>query len=221
MPRLHSLAKIDLPREKLKKYGSAKLSDHELLAVILGSGVPGRNVLELSKHVLALMTRLGAAKVTLEHLQIEKGLGQIKSLQILALFALSERWSTAEPTELFSAQDVWKLCLDLRAAKKEHFVAFFLDVRGRVIERQVISIGILDASLVHPREVFEPAIALHAASVIVAHNHPSGNHEPSDADIEVTKQLVAAGTILDIPILEHVILSERGFTSLKKLGIIP
>ena len=108
-------------------------------------------------------------------------------------------------------RDSWKLCVDFRESKKEHFVAFYLDTQGKVIERQIVSIGTLDASLVHPREVFEPAVALHAASIIVAHNHPSGNLEPSAEDIEITKRLVHAGKILDISIVDHVIVAKGGW----------
>lgn len=221
MPRIKDIPKVDLPREKLEKYGPEKLTDSELLALLLGSGIKGLNVLQLSKKIFKLIEKVGAEKITLEMLLEEKGLGRAKASQIIAVLALGKRLQNKEKPEILTPQDVWKLCSDFRESKREHFAAFYLDTQGRAIERQIVSIGTLDASLVHPREVFEPAVSLRAASIIVAHNHPSGNLEPSREDIEITKQLVAAGKILDIQIIDHVIVTKIGFTSSKKKGIIP
>ncbi len=210
MSRIKGVLKVDMPREKLEKYGPEKLTDSELLALLLGSGIKGLNVLRLSKKILKLIEKVGVEKITLEMLLEEKGLGKAKASQIIAVLALGKRLHDKTKPEILTPQDVWKLCADFRESKREHFVAFYLDTQGRVIERQIISIGTLDASLVHPREVFEPAVSLRAASIIVAHNHPSGNLEPSREDVEITKQLVGAGKILDIQIIDHVIVtSER------------
>lgn len=198
-----------MPREKLEKYGPEKLTDSELLALLLGSGIKGLNVLRLSKKILKLIEKVGVKKITLEKLLEEKGLGKAKASQIIAVLALGKRLHDKTKPEILTPQDVWKLCADFRESKREHFVAFYLDTQGRVIERQIISIGTLDASLVHPREVFEPAVSLRAASIIVAHNHPSGNLEPSREDVEITKQLVEAGKILDIQIIDHVIVTNE------------
>ncbi len=209
MSRIKGVSKVDMPREKLEKYGPDKLTDSELLALLLGSGIKGLNVLQLSKKILRLIEKVGVEKITFRTLLEEKGLGRAKASQIIAVLALGKRLQNKEKPEILTPQDVWKLCADFRDSKREHFAAFYLDTQGRVIERQIVSIGTLDASLVHPREVFEPAVSLRAASIIVAHNHPSGNLEPSREDIEITKQLVEAGKILDIQIIDHVIVTDK------------
>ncbi|HCC06177.1 TPA: hypothetical protein DEP94_02380 [Candidatus Nomurabacteria bacterium] len=213
--KLKSLAKIDLPREKLQKYGVNKLKDHELLALLLGSGIKDTNVLELSKKILKNIEKDGIDKITLEKLLVIKGLGKAKSSQIIALLELGKRLHTDRNPEVLSAQDVWNLCADFRESKKEHFAAFFLDTQSRLIERQIISIGTLNTSLVHPREVFEPAIKLSAASIIIAHNHPSGSLEPSKEDKKVTERLKQSGELLGIEVVDHIVLSKSGFLSIK------
>lgn len=213
--KLKSLAKVDLPREKLEKYGVNKLKDHELLALLLGSGIKNINVLELSKKILKNIEKDGVDKITLENLLEIKGLGKAKASQIIAVIELGKRLHSNRNPEILSAQDIWNLCVDFRNSKKEHFVAFYLDTQSRLIERQIISIGTLNNSLVHPREVFEPAIKLSTASIIIAHNHPSGILEPSKEDKQVTERLKQAGELLGIEVLDHVILSKSGYLSLK------
>lgn len=217
--KVTSLPKIDLPREKLQKYGVDKLADYELLAILLGSGIEGMNVLQLSKKILQTISKIGKEKITLGDLLKIKGLGNAKSAQIISVIELTRRLNT-ETSEILSAEDVWKFCADIRESKKEHLVAFYLDTQNRLIERQIISIGTLDSSLVHPREVFEPAIALHSASVIVAHNHPSGVLEPSHEDREVTKRLTEAGKILGIDLVDHVIVSKKAFASFQQKNLL-
>jgi DNA repair protein RadC len=212
MTKIKDLQKVDMPREKLQKYGVGKLDDYELLAILLGSGIEGLNVLQLSKKILFAVKKAGKDKITLEDLLKIKGLGKAKASQILAIIELAKRL-TSETLEILSAEDVWKLCGDIRESKKEHFVAFYLDTQNRLIERQIISIGTLTASLVHPREVFEPSVSLRAASVVVAHNHPSGNLEPSQEDKEITKRLEESGKILGIELSDHVIVSKTGYFS--------
>ena len=213
--KLKSLAKVDLPREKLQKYGVNKLQDHELLALLLGSGIKDVNVLQLSKKILTIVAKMGTDKITLEQLLEIKGLSQAKASQIIAVIELGRRLHTNRNPEVLSAQDIWNLCADFRESKKEHFVAFYLDTQSRLIERQIISIGTLNTSLVHPREVFEPAIKLSVASIIVAHNHPSGLLEPSKEDKQVTERLKQSGELLGIEIVDHIILSKSGYKSLK------
>jgi len=216
MAKIKDLPRVDRPRKKLEKYGPDKLSNPELLAVLLGSGIKGLNVLSLSKRIVKLIGEIGVNKVSLEKLLEERGLGKAKALQVIAALEFSKRMNLDKKLEILSAEDVWKLCADIRASKKEHFVAFYLDTQSKLIERQIISIGTLNASLIHPREVFEPAVALHAASVIVAHNHPGGDLEPSPEDSAATKRLAEAGKILGIEIIDHVIVAEAGFFSLKR-----
>lgn len=215
MPKMKDVPKIERPREKMEKYGPEKLKDEELLAILLGSGTKGLNVLQLSKRILKKIHIVGREKITLGILLEERGLGKAKAAQILALLALGQRLGSEDRSEILSSADIWKRCEDIRESKREHFLAFYLDTQGRVIERQIISIGTLTASLVHPREVFEPAVALHAASIVVAHNHPSGETGPSPTDIALTKRLAEAGKILGIPLDDHVIVSKKTYTSLK------
>lgn len=214
MTKIKNLTKIKLPREKLVKYGSTKLKDFELLAILLGSGIKGKNVLSLAKIILKKIKIIGLKKITIEDIKNIKGIGSTKAMQIIALIELSNRFTTTKP-EILSPKDIWKLCADIRSSKREHFVAFYLDTQSRLIERQIISIGTLSTSLVHSREVFEPALSLHAASIIVAHNHPSNNLKPSTADLALTKILIKSGKILGIPLENHVILTPKGYFNLK------
>jgi DNA repair protein RadC len=218
--KIKELAKVDRPREKLEKYGPDKLADPELLAVLLGSGIKGLNVIELSKKIVKMIEKTGADKVRLEELLKVKGLGKAKALQVIAALDFGKRMNLEQKPEILSANDCWKLCADIRNSKKEHFLAFYLDTQSKLIERQIVSIGTLNASLVHPREVFEPAIALHAASVIVAHNHPSGDTNSSSDDVAVTNRLVEAGKILGIEVIDHIIATTTGFMSFKDKGLL-
>jgi len=212
--KIKDLQKIDLPREKLAKYGSEKLKDYELLALLLGSGIKGLNVLELSKKILVTIQKIGIKKITLENLLEIKGLGKAKASQVFAMLELGKRLNNQNKVEILKAEDVWNFCADIRGMQREHFVAFYLDTQNNLIERQTISIGTLNSSLVHPREVFEPALSFHAASIIIAHNHPSGELETSAEDREVTKRLKEAGNLIGIEVLDHIILTKSGYKSI-------
>ncbi len=218
--KLKSLPKVDLPREKLEKYGANKLQDFELLAILLGSGIQGLNVLGLSKKVLQKTKKKGLQNITFEDLLKIKGLGKAKALQIIAVLELGNRFTQNEKPEILTAKDIWLLCSDIKDSKKEHFVAFYLDTQSRLIERQIISVGTLDSSLVHPREVFEPAIRIHASSIIIAHNHPFGSLELSVEDKEVTQRLKEAGELLGVEVQDHIIVTSQSFTSLKSEKMI-
>jgi len=215
MPKMKDIPRIERPRERLAKYGPEKLRDEELLALVLGAGTKGLNVLQLSRRILKRIHIVGREKITLDILLEERGLGKAKAAQILALLALGQRLGSEDQSEILSSEDIWRRCEDIRESKREQFLAFYLDTQGRVIERRVISIGTLNASLVHPREVFEPAVVLHAASIVVAHNHPSGDVNPSATDIALTKRLIESGKILGISIDDHIIVSKKTYTSLK------
>src|ERR1035437_9524887 len=218
--KIKDLQKIDLPREKLAKYGSEKLKDYELLALLLGSGIKGLNVLELSKKILETIKKIGIKKATLTDLIKIKGLGKAKASQIFAVLELGKRLNVENKPGILSASDVWNFCADIRALQREHFVAFYLDTQNCLIERQTISIGTLNSSLVHPREVFEPALTFHAASIIVAHNHPSGELEPSPEDREVTKRLTEAGKIIGIDVIDHIILGKKRYFSFQQAKLL-
>lgn len=212
--KIKDLPKVERPREKLIKYGSEKLQNHELLAILLSSGIKNLNVLDLSKKILKLIEKKGIKKIIFNDLLDVKGLGNTKASQVFALLELGRRLNEEEKEEILSDEDIWKLCADIRGSKKEHFVVFYMDTQSRLIERQIISIGTLSASLVHPREVFEPAVAFHAASIIATHNHPSGSLEPSEADIELTKRLSEAGKILGIRLEKHILLTEKSYSDI-------
>jgi len=218
--KIKDLPKFDRPREKLEKYGVKKLTEFELLAILLGSGIEGLNVIQLSKKILDTIQKIGIKKITLEDLLKTKGLGKAKASQILATVELGQRLQTDKRRRILSAEDVWNSCTDIRDSKKENFVAFYIDTQNCLIERQIISIGTLDASLVHPREVFEPSVRLSASSVILAHNHPSGNCDPSQDDIGITKRLTEAGKILGMEIADHVIVAKDKFLSFKEQNLI-
>ena len=219
--KIKDLPKVDRPREKLQKYGVDKLSRSELLAIVLRTGIKGKNVVELSKQVLNIITRIGIENITLKDLLEVKGLGPTKAGQIISSLELSKRLLKEKVTDLImSPKDVWHEMRDVRDNKREHFVVFYLDTRNQIIKREVISVGTLNASLIHPREVFEPAIRYSTAQIIIAHNHPSGITDPSEIDKEVTKRLVEAGKLLGIEVLDHIIVSKNSYNSLKDIGIL-
>lgn len=206
--KIKNKPKMDRPREKLVKYGPEKLRDSELLAILLRSGPKGSDVMKLSQKILRIFKDESILGASIESLQKIHGIGPAKACEIAACFELGRRKLKGKKTRLLlSPKDVWEAMTDIRGSKKEHFVVFYLNSRDQEIKREIISIGTVSASLVHPREVFEGAIKNNASSIIVAHNHPSGDAEPSQDDIDVTKRLVHAGKILDIRIRSHVIVT--------------
>lgn len=219
--RIKDLPKIERPREKLEKYGPEKLSNSELLAILLGTGSKGVNVVELSNKILKKFSGDGISKANVKELKNTFGLGSAKACEIVACFELGRRLlQNKQSALLLSPQDVWEQLRDIRDNKKEHFVIFFLDARNQEIKRETVSVGSLNANLVHPREVFEPAVRHLAAQVIVAHNHPAGDTEPSDHDIEITKRLKEAGDVLGIELVDHIIVTKTGYASFKEKQLI-
>ena len=216
MPKLKDISKVDRPREKLEKYGPEKLTSPELLAILLRTGTKDCNVLELSKKILQKFPTEKLLNASIKELSEIHGLGKVKACEIIACLELGKRiLKGKKSTLILSPKDVWENCQDIRDHKKEHFVVFFLDTRNQQIQREITSIGTLNANLVHPREVFEPAILHNAAQIIVCHNHPSGNPEPSDEDLAITRRLQEAGKILGIEVLDHVIVTKTTFLSIK------
>ena len=215
------MPKVDRPREKLEKYGPGRLSDSELLAILLRTGSEGINVVELSSKILRKFSGAGLAKASAKELKNTFGLGSAKACEVVACYELGRRHlQNKQSVLLLSPKDVWDQLKDIRDNKKEHFVIFFLDARNQEIKREIISVGSLNANLVHPREVFEPAVRYLAAQVIIAHNHPAGDPSPSQEDSDITKQLVNAGKILGIEIIDHVIVTKDKFLSMKQKGIL-
>ena len=216
MVKIKDIPKLDRPREKLEKYGPGKLSDAELLAILLRTGTKDLNVIKLSQKILQKFENQKIIDITIDELKTVHGLGTAKACEIIACFELGKRMLKGKKTSiLLSPKDVWKRMDDIRGSKKEHFVVFYLDSRNQEIQREIISVGTLNESLVHPREVFEGAIKNNAASIIIAHNHPSGDIQPSQDDIEITKKLIHAGKILNIMIISHVIVTKDKWEELK------
>ena len=209
--KLAELKKTEFPREKMEKYGAKRLRNFELIAIVLGSGIKGCNVLELARKIEKLITQKSVNNVTLADLLGIRGLGKVKAIQILAVISLAGRLGSEYSVGVLSVKDIWNLCADFRSSKKEHIVAFYLDTQQRLIERRIISVGTLDASILNPREVFEPALQLSAAGVVLAHNHPSGSLEPSDEDVTITKRVADAGDLLGIILINHIIVSTGGY----------
>jgi DNA repair protein RadC len=207
-----------MPREKLIEKGSENLRDHELMAILLGSGMKGVDVCQLSRDILKKYPAKKLLSLNYEKLSKIKGLGPAKACLLLAAFELTKRALETEDNNLptiRNAKDAVAQLQELRLAKKEHFAVLYLNARNQLVHKETISIGTLNASLVHPREVFYPAIENLACSIIAAHNHPSGGCEPSEADMELTNRLKECGRIMGIELLDHMIITKNDFFSLK------
>lgn len=206
--------KIDRPREKLARYGTARLSDLELLMAIIGSGNARADVGKIAREVLKILRQKGG-EFSYDDLRSVIGLGEAKIPVILASLELARRYLLdSDQLIIDSPEKAVDLLADIRDKKQEYFVCLTLDGANRLIAKRVVTIGTLTASLVHSREVFADAIADRAASIIVAHNHPSGCLEASIADKEVTNRLVEAGKLLGITLNDHIIVTKLNYKSL-------
>lgn len=221
MARIKDLPNVDRPREKLLKYGTDKLSTTELLAIILRSGIKGTNVIELAKSIIKKFSAKDLQNISIKDLKSIKGLGDTKAIEILASIEFGKRiLQNNTKIKVLSPQDIFNSFKYLQTSKKENFISLYLDTKNQEICREIISVGTLNASLVHPREVFEPAVRNLACSLILIHNHPSGNCEPSEEDILVTKNLVKSGKIMGIEISDHVIIGNPEYFSFSQKGLI-
>lgn len=221
--KIKDLPRVEKPREKMIEKGTDALKDSELLAILLGSGYTGKNALQLAKKILSKYPLKRLKNMPLDNLRKLKGIGYAKACLIRAAFEFSKRAFMLEEDLLpivKKPKDVVNQVTEIRKHRKENFVVLYLNARNEVIHKETVSIGTLNASLVHPREIFQPAVAKSAASVILTHNHPSGNTSPSEDDIEITRRMVKAGEIMGIEVLDHVIVSERGYRSLKEEGLM-
>ena len=207
MPKMRDTPLNERPREKLQERGVRSLSDFELLEVLIGSGSGKASVSQLARSVLRLIHKHGG-NITYEQLVGTKGIGDATADRVLASLELARRYLERDALPLHNMQDILGRLSDIRALQQEHFVCLSLDGGQRLIARRTITIGLLDRVQTHPREVFADAIADRAASVIIAHNHPSGSAEPSRRDITCTQQLAAAGQLLGIPLRDHLILTK-------------
>jgi len=213
------------PRERLLRFGVDALSAQEILALILGRGTRGESVMLTAQRLLSRFGDLeGVASSSVEELRTVRGIGLAKAAQLKAAFELGRRldsYPVKEKRAVRSPEDALKeVKARLKGRKKEHFLTILLDTRNQVIGIAPISIGSLDSSVVHPREVYKEALAASAASVIFVHNHPSGDASPSEDDIKLTHRLVEAGKIMGVDVLDHVVVADSSYVSLKGMGSI-
>ncbi|MDR1292051.1 MAG: DNA repair protein RadC [Clostridiales Family XIII bacterium] len=226
MPRIKELPCSERPRERLISLGAGALSNQELLALLIGSGVKGESAMALALKVLGCTEEgivwLQAASV--EELSRIMGIGDATACRISAAAELGKRMSesrTAQHIRFDSPDDIASLFMeDLRYAKNELFKTLLLNVRGEMMGREIVSMGSINSSIVDAREVFRPAVKRGAASIVLVHNHPSGNPAPSPQDIEVTKGLVEAGDVLGIKVLDHLIIGDGCFTSFRRNNLM-
>ena len=221
--KIKDLPKVERPREKLVAKGAENLKDSELLAILLRTGKTGKNVIEIASQILTKHSKKRLLQMTYQDLIKIGGIDSAKAATLLAAFELSKRALEVNDTNLPTindAKDAVAQLTDLRDLKKEHFVALYINARNKLIHRDLVSVGTLNANLVHPREVFEPAIARSSVQVVVAHNHPSGDPEPSEDDLVITKKLVDGGKLLGIEVIDHIIITKTGYLSFKDKKLI-
>ena len=222
--RIKDLPKEDRPREKLISKGPQNLKDEELLAILLGTGREGKSALNLAKEVLRKYSKKRLLKMSYQDLTKIKGISSAKACTILAAAELVKRSLKIQEETLpiiRSTKDVLAQAVYLRAKTREHLMTIYLNARNEMIwKKESTFIGTLNASLVHPREIFAEALKQNAASIILVHNHPSGDPEPSEDDLLVTKRIVEAGKIMGIDVLNHVIITKTKIFNFKEKGLL-
>ncbi len=221
--RVRDLPRVDRPREKLVLRGPVALDEGELLALVLGTGCRGRSVLDLARELLEEFPGGALSRLPVQRLKQLRGIGASRACSLAAAFELARRWGGDEGGGRIALDDPARVrdqLAFLADKRKEYFVAFYLDAAHGLLHRETVSIGTLTSSLVHPREVFAPAIERSAAGVLVAHNHPSGNPHPSAEDRAATRRLARSGNILGIPLVDHVVVSGSRFFSFRERGLL-
>lgn len=219
-PKIH---KDELPREKLIKHGPEYLADYELLAILLNTGTKKENVLELAKRITKENSLQKITQKSVTELTKELGIGNAKACKVLATAELARRIEAPEKENIIihEASDIVKLIRPKIAHKTvEHLVAIYLNTRRKVLTIKTLFTGSLSESLINPREIFKIALEENAAAVILAHNHPSNNPDPSTADIQATKTIAKAGNIMGIELLDHIIITQHAYTSLREQGFL-
>lgn len=218
MAKIKDIPKVDRPRERFLKKGPDALSKSDLLAILLGSGIKGKNVQKLSQQIIKKFGK-SFLNITVDDLQRISGIGQAKASQVASAISLVKRYYADEKTNeiiIKNYQDVLSLTYDLKEKKKEYLVCLYLNARNILLKKEIVSVGLLDKTLLHPREIFHPATELNAASVVLVHNHPSGDASPSEKDIQIIERIALAGEIMGIPVIDFVIVSESGHCSFYK-----
>jgi len=220
---MKTLPPEERPRERLARYGGDVLSTIELLAILLGNGTKNRSVLQLSSDLLSHFGSVKAlSEASLEQLKEVKGVGTAKGVQLLAAFSLHSRIEEEKPRQMLDQPEkIYHLIrADLSIQKTEMLMVIMRDVRSCLIHREILSVGTLTELVMHPREIFHAAIRQRAHSIVIAHNHPSGDPTPSTRDIEMTQVLVAAGKVVGIEVFDHIIIGKNTFISLREKGVI-
>jgi len=221
MKKMRDLPPMDRPREVIARKGVSALSDTELIEAIIGRGTKNKDVRALSKEICSLL-QAQKPDIRYDDLKAIDGVGPTKASQIMACFELGRRYHAPPGPDIrvTKPEDVIPFVAHLRDKRQEHFVCITLNGAGEVLGNRVITVGLLNHSLVHPREVFADAIVDRAASVICVHNHPSGSLEPSPQDIAITTQLKEAGQLVGIQLIDHIIVTRTGHISLRERGLI-
>jgi len=221
---LKDMPEFEKPRERLLKYGPGALSFAELLAIILRCGTKGENVLDLSRRIVSEFDIRELCEITPTQIKKFRGISDAKAAEIIAVFEIGRRMSTTKQEfklKFCSSKDVSSYLLPkMKNLKKEHLVGLYLDTRNQLIKEETISIGTLNSSLIHPREIFRSAVTEACASIILVHNHPSGDAAPSSDDISVTKKVKKASEVMGIELLDHIIIGGEKHFSMKEEGII-
>jgi DNA repair protein RadC len=213
------LSKVLRPRERLIKKGASILSDDELLAILLGTGSKEMGVLETAKYLIENAPEDDITKFDYYKLTSIKGISQSKATTILASLELGKRLyhkNTDQIWTLETPEDVFQRSSEMINSKKELLKAYYLNVKSEIIAEEIVAMGSIDGVGIHPREIFEPALRYNAFSLIMVHNHPSGDSSPSDEDIKVTQRIIEAGQLIGIEVVDHVIISKSGFFSLRE-----
>ena len=220
---IRELPKVERPREKLIQKGTQNLKDEELLAILLRTGVEGKSAIQTAKQILNKYSKKRLLKLNYEDLIEIKGIGPAKACTILAAIELVKRaLKIGEETlpKIQSIKDVIAQFSYLREKTREHLAALYLNARNELVFKKHIFVGTLDANIAHPREIFSHALIQNAASIILVHNHPSGDPEPSKADLEITKRITEAGKIMGIDVLDHIIITKTKVFSFKRHKLI-
>jgi DNA repair protein RadC len=217
--RIIDIPAQDRPREKLLRKGAAALSDQELLAVLLGKGTPGMDVMKLAGRLARVIDAKGL-NLRAEDLTEHEGVGDAKATLILAAIEFARRRIKPEGAKIETPADLLPHVRHYADRKQEHFLCASINGANEILNIRVVSIGLIDRAPVHPREVFADALSDRASAIIVAHNHPTGRLEPSATDVEVTGQLKSAGSVVGIALLDHIIFNQKGYYSFLENGLL-
>jgi DNA repair protein RadC len=205
------------PMERMEKYGIKYLSDSEILAILIHKGTKNYNAIDISNNIIGKYGMKKLLIISLNELQSIKGIGKVKAMQIMASIELTKRLMKQDikkdKVQIRFAYQVYKHMESLAELQQEHFIALMLNTKNRIIKEDTVCIGTLDTTLVHPREIFRNAIKESASSIILVHNHPSGDPTPSEDDIKITEEIYKAGEILRMPVLDHIIIGRRKYWS--------